>query len=430
VSAARFVPELYWNPEVFHGWLVEAQDSVCQGVAVVRSCLRIRGISIALMLVVTTACGRVEHTVGKLQSRFGSGEAGGADLRLVETDHYKLQIKALTTRLYLPFALEFLPDGTLLVTEKNGSLVRVDPVTGRLTNIDGVPDTRVWGQGGLMDVVPHPDFLANRLIYMSLAAPLPGDKVVTRVVRARLEGDRLIQHHVIFSAEPLLQSGEHFGSALVFDDAGYLFITSGERGEGVAAQDPASHLGKIIRLSDDGEVPRDNPFAGIPGARPEIYSIGHRNPQSILIEPASREVWAIEHGPRGGDEVNRLKPGANYGWPVVGYGREYGEDRLVGEATSREGVEEPVHFYDPSIATAGATFYTGDVFPAWRGNLLIGGLASQSISRLEIVDGRVLSREDIVLGERVRDLEQGPDGQLYMLTDNGRLYSINAINGR
>ncbi len=340
------------------------------------------------------------------------------------TDDYEIDAVPLVTDFSFPWALEFLPNGMILVTEKDGALFRFDPATGEREQIDGVPETRIWGQGGLMDVVVHPSFTENSLLYLTLAAPVDNDSVVTRVVRGRLDGNRLNDVETIFSAEPPRKSGDHFGSAVTFDDAGFLYITSGERGVREAAQNLDNHLGKVLRLTDDGRIPEDNPFVDQTAARPEIFTFGHRNPQSILIEPVSREIWAIEHGPRGGDEVNRLLPGANYGWPIIGYGREYSEDRLVGEATSREGIEEPIYYYDPSLGTAGATFYTGSVFRDWQNDLLIAGLSYRRISRLEIENGQVVDREDTYIPGRIRDIDEGPDGLIYALMDSGILYQL------
>jgi len=380
-------------------------------------------------LALAAACGRVEHAFNELGARIGSEDPEDIPPAQLRSALYSLELTAVATGLYQPWAIEFLPDGNLLVTEKNGKLFRLELADGDRQEIDGVPDTEIWGQGGLMDVILHPDFAANRWIYMTLAAAVDDDHVVTRVVRARLDDDRLTGVEIVVSADPPLNSGAHFGSALAFDDAGFLYVTSGERGAGLPVQELGNHLGKILRVAADGAVPPDNPFAQTSGAMSEIYTLGHRNPQAILIEPVSREVWAIEHGPRGGDEVNRLVPGANYGWPVVGYGREYDADRLVGEATSRPGIEEPVYYFDPSIATSGAAFYTGDEFPAWRGNLLIGGLGSQLLVRLEIADFRVLSREDIAMPDRVRDVEQGPDGLVYLLMDGGTVHRLGRETG-
>ena len=384
---------------------------------------------IPLAALLAAACGRVDHAVGELETRLTSPDPEDVATTVVVTEHYTIELAALATAFYLPWSIEILPDARVLVTEKNGKLFRLDPDSGRRVEIGGVPNTRVWGQGGLMDVVLHPDFARNGWLYLSLAAPVENDQVVTRVVRARLDDDRLVDREVIFSAEPPLESGAHFGSALVFDDAGFLYVTSGERSVRGPVQELGNHLGKVLRLTAAGEVPPDNPFAGVAGAMQEIFTLGHRNPQAILIEPGSREVWAIEHGPRGGDEVNRLVAGGNYGWPVVGYGREYDADRLVGEATSRAGIEEPIYYFDPSIGTAGAAFYAGAEFPEWQGDLLIGGLAASSIVRLELAAGQVVSREDIALPDRVRDIEIGPGGLIYVLTDGGYLYSVRRAGG-
>lgn len=353
-----------------------------------------------------------------------AASANAAESIRLYTDDYRIDAVPLVTDFSNPWSLEFLPDGMILVTEKDGVLFRIDPATGEREQIDGVPETRLIGQGGLMDVVAHPSFAENSLLYLTLATPVGDYTAVTRVARGRLDGNRLNDVEIIFTAEPPVAGGEHFGSALTFDDEGFLFITTGERGVRESAQSLDNHLGKVLRLTDDGRIPDDNPFVDQADAMPEIFTLGHRNAQSILIEPVSREVWSIEHGPAGGDEVNRLLPGANYGWPVIGYGREYGEDRLVGEATSREGIEEPVYYFDPSTGTAGATFYTGNVFDDWQNNLLIAGLSYRLITRLEIRNGEVVDREDIYIPGRIRDLEEGPDGLIYALMDAGILYQL------
>lgn len=387
-------------------------------------------INASVFLVVCTllsSCGRLEHTVNELKLKWSSPDPDDVTPEILSTVDYNLQIAPLATSLYLPWAIEFLPDDSLLVTEKNGSLILINLETGDQDEIRGVPDTQIWGQGGLMDVVTHPDFSINSYLYLAFAAPVPGNEVVTRVVRATLEGFRLVDHIELFSALPASVEGYHFGSALTFDDDGFLYITSGERGVRGPVQDLDNSLGKVIRLHDDGSVPADNPFVDDESALPEIFTLGHRNPQAILIEPETREVWAIEHGPRGGDEVNRLVAGGNYGWPVVGYGLEYDEDVPVAEATSRPGIEEPLYYYDPSIATSGATFYTGDVFEEWRGDLFIGGLGRQLVSRLDVENGQIVGREDFDFPGRVRDIEEGPDGLLYVLTDEGMLYRVSPV---
>jgi aldose sugar dehydrogenase len=349
---------------------------------------------------------------------------------VVKTEQADIEVTTLLTDFYLPWSITALPGSALLVTEKQGVLYRYNLKTKERVRISGLPKTKIWGQGGLMDVVVHPDFVNNRWLYFSYVGLVKGKLAATRVARGKLVGDHLEGVEVIFTAEPAVKSGGHFGSALVFDDAGYLFITSGERRSRPKVQDLSTHLGKVIRLHDDGTVPDDNPFVQVPGARPEIYTYGHRNPQGVAIEPNSGAVWSVEHGPRGGDEVNVLRAGANYGWPVISLGKEYASGKQVGEGTSKPGMESPHYYYVPSIATSGMTFYTGEAFPNWRGNLFIGALSLTHINRLEISDGKVTHEERILnsFNKRIRDVEQGTDGFLYVLTDDGQLLQLKPID--
>jgi glucose/arabinose dehydrogenase len=278
-----------------------------------------------------------------------------------------------------------------------------------------------------MDVVPHPDFASNRLLYLSFSKPnADGSEATTAVVRGRFENDRLTNVEEIFEA--VSRGRGHYGSRLAFDRDGFLFITVGERQvpsrgdlEAHPAQDISNHHGTINRLHDDGRVPADNPFVDRPNARPEIWSYGHRNPQGLAIHPETGDVWATEHGPQGGDELNLIRPGLNYGWPVVGYGVNYGSGTAIHEGTRRDGMESPVHFWVPSIATSGLLIYTGDKFPEWQGNLFVGGLAGQQLARLTMDGQQVEIEETLVHGlGRVRDVRQGPDGYIYLAIDDRR----------
>ena len=320
-----------------------------------------------------------------------------------------------------PWGLAFLPDGTMLVTEKIGRL-RLIGVGGLDPRpIEGLPEIFPQGQGGLLDVVLHPDYPRNQWIYLSYSGGSPG-LTGTEVLRARLnlKDYRLDDVKIIFKMQPKLDANHHFGSRLLFDDKGYLFITLGERGQMQESQNLGSHQGKVVRLHDDGTVPKDNPFVGVAGALPEIYTYGHRNVQGIAMHPVTRQIWTHEHGPRGGDEVNILKPGANYGWPVITYGINYDGSTITTE-THREGMEQPVLFWVPSIAPCGMMFYTGNKFPAWKGNLFVGALGKMHLRRVVFdnkgrpVDGQELLLE---LRERIRNVRQGPDGSIYILTDS------------
>jgi glucose/arabinose dehydrogenase len=283
-----------------------------------------------------------------------------------------------------------------------------------------------------LDVALDPEFAANRLVYLSYAAEGAGGNS-TRVARARLEGARLEDLEVIFTAEPLVSSSKHFGSRLAFDRQNHLFVTVGERGQDDRAQDLGDHNGSVIRLHPDGSVPADNPFVGRADARPEIYSYGHRNPQGMAVHPESGAVWTQEHGPRGGDEVNLVRPGVNYGWPVITHGIGY-SGLPVGEGIHKEGMAQPVHYWDPSIAPSGMAFYTGDAFPEWQGDLFVGALKDQLLARLELDGERVVAEERLLEGAigRIRDVETGPDGFLYLLTDerDGALYRLEPAAGQ
>jgi aldose sugar dehydrogenase len=322
----------------------------------------------------------------------------------------------------VPWSMAFLPNGDMLVTERPGRLRIVRD--GRLlpTPVQGVPAVHAQGQGGLLDVVLHPDFASNQLVYLSYSKPLT-DGSTTAIIRGRFENDRLVDVEEILEAQS--SGAGHYGSRLAFDRDGYLFITVGDRQaspsgnlEAHPAQDLSNHHGVTIRLHDDGRVPADNPFVGRAGALPEIYSYGHRNAQGLAIHPVTGVPWLNEHGPQGGDEVNIVLPGANYGWPVVGYGVNYRTGSAIHEGTRREGMEDPVHVWVPSIGVSGMTFYTGDRFPRWQGDLFSGGLSGNVVSRLEM-DGDRVVREEILLPGigRVRDVRQGPDGFLYVAVE-------------
>jgi len=318
-----------------------------------------------------------------------------------------------------PWSLAFLPDRRILVTERAGRL-RVVDAAGRIgPPVAGVPQVAARGQGGLLDVILDPNFTTNRFIYLSFAEPRP-DGAATAVARARLSEDaaRLADLTVIFRQQPAHSGGNHFGSRLVFAPDGTLFVTLGERFDLMdKAQDLSTTLGKVVRIAPDGGIPADNPFRDRPGARPEIFSYGHRNVQAAVIEPATGRLWTVEHGPRGGDEVNRPEAGKNYGWPVIGYGRHYSGAK-IGVGPSKEGMEQPLFYWDPSIAPSGAAFYSADLLPAFKGQLFVGALAGQALVEVKVRDGAVIGEERLPLGKRIRDVRQGPDGALWLATDD------------
>lgn len=334
-----------------------------------------------------------------------------------------IRVTTVTEGLDHPWAIAFLPGGGMLVTERRGTL-RLVGSDGSLSDaIAGVPEVDARGQGGLLDVTIDPAFAENRLVYLSYAERGQGGNG-TAVARGTLNRDMsaLEGVEVIFRQAPKVQSRAHFGSRLVFDGQGRLFVTLGERSQARfrgQAQDLASHLGKIVRIHPDGSVPDDNPFVGRDGARPEIYAYGVRNVQAAAINPTSGELWEIEHGPRGGDELNIVRPGANYGWPVVTLGVEYSGDPLPGAVERREGMVDAIYTWTPVIAPSGMIFYGGEAFPDWKGDLFVGGLASTALVRLD-VDGDAVGGEERLLedlGLRIRDVAEGPDGAIYVATD-------------
>ena len=334
-----------------------------------------------------------------------------------------------------PWSIAFLPGGEMLVTEKPGRLRIVRNGVLQAEPITGTPEVRYLGQGGLLDVVLHPDYESNRLIYLSFSKPNEdGSQGTTAVVRGRLEGNRLHDVEEIFEAKAWSISGSHYGSRLAFDAQGYLFITVGDRGASPAmgtaylhaAQDLTNHQGTVIRLHDDGRVPADNPFVGRADTLPEIWSYGHRSPQGLAIHPETGDIFQSEHGPQGGDELNLILRGRNYGWPVIGYGTNYGGTRLF-STREVDGMEQPLQHFTPSIAPSGLMVYTGDRFPEWKNSVFMGGMADPQVARLPLVgDGEGvyvgrMERPPLMIGfGRIRAITQGPDGLIYIAIDDRR----------
>ena len=319
-----------------------------------------------------------------------------------------------------PWSLAFLPDGSMLVTERPGRMRVVSPAGTLGPPLQGLPPVDVGGQGGLLDVALDPKFSDNRLVYWSYSEAGDGGNG-TAVARGRLEKDRLADVQVIFRQAPKVSSRIHFGSRLVFDRTGRLFVTLGDRGSRKEdAQVLSNHLGKVVRIEPDGRAPDDNPFAGRADARPELWSYGHRNVQGAALHPQTGALWTHEHGPQGGDELNVTEAGRNHGWPVVTYGRNYGSGTVIGEATERADVPAPVTYWVPSVAPSGMAFLTSDRYPAWRGQLFVGAMKERGLVRLQLDGRRVVAQERLLesLGERIRDVRQGLDGWLYVLTDN------------
>ena len=353
-----------------------------------------------------------------------------ANSNIFKTQKHHVVVETIADNLEHPWGLAFLPNRSMLVTERGGKLNLVSP-GGKLTRIANVPKVRAEGQGGLLDVAVDKEFSRNHIIYLSYSEPSAnGNKAGTAVVRALLDLSgkaRLRNLNVIFTQSNKTDSDVHFGSRIVIAPDNTLFVTVGDRGERRRAQDTFDHAGSIIRIYRDGSVPEDNPFAdGKKGLR-EIWSIGHRNPQGATWNPLTKSLWTVAHGARGGDEITNPKAGKNYGWPVISYGRHYFGGK-IGEGTHKPGMEQPVYYWDPSIAPSGIAFYDGDTFPEWKGNLFVGALKFQLLARLEIANSRVIKEERMFARAfgRIRDVRQGPDGYLYLLTDEnaGQLLRI------
>ncbi|HOJ98682.1 MAG TPA: PQQ-dependent sugar dehydrogenase [Termitinemataceae bacterium] len=351
----------------------------------------------------------------------------------------RFRVVQLASGLEYPWGLAFLPDGSLLVTERVGRMwILREGRTRQL--VVGLPSMVTSGQGGLLDVALDPAFRTNRWVYFSYAAPGPRGTSGTAVARARLEGNQLRGLQVLYDMKQKTSSALHFGSRIVFGRDGMLYISTGERGERNRAQDLSDTAGKVLRIHPDGRIPQDNPWVtqrnrGIPAVGvvvPEIYTYGHRNIQGMAVHPETGKIWIHEHGPRGGDEINVLIPGANYGWPIITYGREYSGNTPIGEGTHKEGMEQPLLQWTPSIAPSGMTFYTGDRFSRWKGNLFVGSLVGQHLRRL-VLNGEQVVEEEVLLPRqlgRIRDVRTGPDGLLYVLTDekNGGIFRLEPVS--
>jgi glucose/arabinose dehydrogenase len=345
--------------------------------------------------------------------------------QVYETADLKIRVEKIADGLANPWSLAWLPNGDLLITERPGRLRlfrngALDPAP-----ITGVPEVRVTALGGLLEVLPHPNFAENRVLYLTYAKGGEGTLATTALARARLDGKQLKDVEEIFVAENWSNSPTNFGGRMVFGRDGKLYLTVGERQEQDRAQNTMLHGGKVLRLNEDGTAPADNPFAGKAGYLPEIYSVGHRSPQGLVVHPVTGELWENEHGPLGGDEINVVRAGLNYGWPLVTYGKNY-DGTLVSDASTRAGYEPPLMFWVPSIAISGLCFYTGDRLAAWKGNAFVGSMmegrtrATGHVQRITFAEnGQPIQREPILaqLRQRIRDVRPGPDGLLYVLTD-------------
>lgn len=337
------------------------------------------------------------------------------------SQHHKYRVVTVVEGLEIPWSMTFLPGGDMLVTERPGRLRIVRNGTLLPEAVAGVPTVHAEGQGGLFEVLAHPNFSSNHLLYLTYAKPNDGGST-TQLIRAQWENDQLTNVEEIFEAAT--QGRGHYGGKLAFNQEGFLFLTVGDRQapptgnlEEHPAQDTSNHHGTTIRLHDDGRVPEDNPFVNEANARPEIWSYGHRNPQGLAIHPETGDIWTHEHGPQGGDELNRIQPGGNYGWPVIGYGVNYGSGLAIHNSTLREGLRHSNHVWVPSIAASGMLIYTGQHFPEWQGNIFAGGLAGQQLARLTLTaDKQEVEQEETLMQGlgRIRDIRQGPDDYIYI----------------
>ncbi len=350
----------------------------------------------------------------------------------MKSQQAEFTVQTIAEGLSHPWALAFLPDGAMLVTERSGQM-RLVSVDGKLGDpITGLPEILAGRQGGLLDVTLHPEFAQNRLVYFSFTEPGEGGNS-TAAARGVLspDGTSLSDVKTIFSQQPKIDNTAHYGSRIVFDGQGHVFITMGDRFEEryrTQAQELNSHLGKIVRLNEDGSVPPDNPFVNTEGALPEIWSLGHRNVQAAAINPETGTLWEIEHGPKGGDEINIVEPGKNYGWPVISYGVNYDGSPVGSGKSQQQGMQQPIHQWTPVIAPSGMIFYSGDAFPQWQGDLFVGGLATTTLVRVELEGNNYVSEERLLidLGYRIRDVAQAPDGAIYVITDedNGKILRL------
>ena len=342
-----------------------------------------------------------------------SGQSSAATLT---TEKAELNIETVASGLKHPWGMAFLPDGRMLVTERNGGMVLLSADGKSRTALTGLPETDARGQGGLLDVVLSPTFASDNTVFFSFSEPGDGGNS-TAVASAVMAGDALTQVKVIYSQYPKIDSKYHFGSRLVFDRQGNLYITQGDRGsQRDEAQNLNNPIGTVVRISTDGKAASDNPFIGRADAKAEIWSYGHRNVQGAALHPATGELWTHEHGPQGGDEINIARAGKNYGWPVITYGEEYGGG-VIGKKT-QTGLEQPLHYWVPSIAPSGMLFYSGSLLDAWKDNLLVGSLKFGQLVRLELNGEKVSHEERMMIGQRIRDVEQAADGSVYLLTDS------------
>lgn len=373
--------------------------------------LRVWFIPVACFLL--SACANQASNTAAVAVRETGEESGSVS--------FIIWVNTLVKGLHQPWGMDFLPDGSILVTEKTGALKHITTERYTVHDIGGLPDIADAGQGGLLDILVHPNFINNGLLYLSYTVE-ENQLYTTRVMRAKLANNRLMDKQILFTAQPFYKERRHFGSRLLLDE-GYLYITVGDRGNRDLAQSLQTHNGKVIRLLESGKVPADNPFVDRQGARAEIWTYGHRNPQGIARNPLTGAIWVSEHGPQGGDEINELHRGANYGWPLVTYGEEYGGGK-IGMGTALAGTVQPLTHYVPSIGTGGMDFYVGDKYSSWQNSLLVSSLRSSQISRVMLAGDGIGQQTRLRMNMRVRDLQVGADGFIYALADGSRLVRL------
>lgn len=371
------------------------------------------GISCSFFLLTLLSC-------TEKKSGTGSDQAASGTQVPVSTPQ-KVRVDTIATGLSSPWGMAFLPDNRVLITEKAGAIRIVQNGQLQPQEVQGVPKVYANGQGGLLDIQIHPDYAQNGWIYMTYAKPGNGGGSTT-LARTKLQGNALSEFKELFTVDPFVSSGVHFGSRIAFDGKGYVFVSTGERGTKPNAQTLANQNGKVVRLHDDGSVPADNPFTNTSGAKPEIWSYGHRNVQGLVYDAATNTLWAHEHGPKGGDEINIVEKGKNYGWPVTTHGIDY-DGSIISNDQEKEGIAPPVHIWVPSIAPCGMAVVSSDKYSGWKGSLLIGALAGQHLARVEVKERKSVGQERLLEGiGRVRAVSQGPDGYIYVLTESPGMF--------
>lgn len=379
----------------------------------------------------TSACADATQNTSENQMPAAAGDYFAVPVNtgnVIEGEDMNYQLDKVAEGLGVVWGLAFLPDGIVLANVRAGDIRIFRDGVLQSEPLAGVPEVYANGQGGLLDIVLHPDYENNGWIYISYSKP-GGGGGHTAIMRAKLEGNSFTNQEVIFSATPYTDRRQHFGSRITFDNDGYLYFTIGDRGVMNLAQDLTSYAGKTFRLYDDGRIPADNPFVGQENALDEIFTYGNRNQQGMILHPETGEIWSHEHGPRGGDELNIMRAGLNYGWPEITYGINY-NGSIITDETHRDGMEQPIHYWTPSIAPSGMAYVTSDRYPAWKGDILSGSLSFQFVNRT-VLDGETIVKEERLAEAigRVRDVRQAPDGFIYFSTDGGQIYRILPVEG-